>query len=187
MNLFKKKLTEKEAAGLFVITIANAVKDKFPDLLNTLREYHNSSCWDGVDIAIGELNLMLCGITMGIQSLTNIFDATQAKRLEILILCCLNDEIYGDYNLEKVKDYTEIFEKTDDINNPIDSLSYEFLCDSLGNNVERFSVRVNNKDSGIFDPILIMAVSAFLIDLISQFLWKEIKSSYKLVPEKLLL
>lgn len=177
MSLFKKRLTEPEAASFFVQNITKEVQKTWPDIYHSLIKFEGKFVVENENKAV--FDLVLAAIAQDLQSVKNLFPKDQADRIEKWIFKCIDTEEYGEYAVNEVKKYGERFQE--EIQNieaggdPLSAIPGRLLQRWLGRNIHNFTV----KETGIVSPLLLMMVQAIVNSFIG--IWKTIKDNFKLV------
>lgn len=182
MSLFKKKLTEQEAASHFVLYITKEAQGAWPAIYKNLQDSFKDK-FVVEDETMAAFDLALAAIAQDLQAVKNLFPKDQAERIEKWVLKCVDTEDWGEYAVGEVKKYGEIFQK--DIQNinaggdPLSAIPARLLQRWLGKNIQNFDVEMNGKKTGIISPVLLMMVSSMLAAFLGT--WKKLKDDFKLV------
>lgn len=182
MSLFKKKLTEQEAAALFVLYIIKEVQDAWPTIHKNLKDLFKEK-FVVEDEKMAVFDLVLAAIAQDLQAVKNLFPKDQAERIEKWVLKCIDTEDWGEYAVDEVKKYGEKFQK--EIQNisaggdPLSAIPARLLQRWLGKNIQNFEVEMNGKKTGIIDPVLLLMVSSILISFLGT--WKRLKDNFEIV------
>lgn len=188
MPLFKKKLTEQEAALQFVGYIMNEASSAWPTICEELKDiFQDQFVLEHEKKA--NLDLSLAAITLDLQAIKNLFPNIQAERIEKWVYECFNTGDWGEYAVEEVKKYGKEFqEHTPNMyvgTNPLSAVSARLLHRWLGENIHNFEIDMgdfgNGEKTGIvsISPQLQMMVDSLLIGFIGT--WKRIKHNFKLI------
>ena len=168
MSFFKKKLTEQEAASLFVLYLVKDAQEAWPTIKKSLEESFEGKFIVEKEDMIASFDLALAAIAQDLQALKNLFPKDQAERIEKWVFKSLaNMEDWGEYAVDEVKKYSEKFQK--DIQNikaggdPLSAIPARLLQRWLGKNIQNFDVEMNGKKTGIISPVFLMMVSSMLV------------------------
>lgn len=182
MPLFKKKITEQDAALQFGLYAIKGAQDVWPNFHKTLKEtFKEDFIVENENMAAFDLALAV--IALDLQALKNLFPQDQAERIERWVLICIDTEDTGEYAVYEVKKYSEIFQKN--IQNisidgdPMSAIPGRLLQRWLGKNLQNFDVEIGGKKTGFINPILLSMVSMMLLDF--SFNWKRLKDNFKIV------
>lgn len=182
MSLFKKKLTEQEAASHFVLYIIKEAQDAWPTIHKNLKDSFKEK-FIIEDEKMAAFDLALAAIAQDLQAVKNLFPKDQAERIEKWVLKCIDTEDWGEYAVDEVKKYGETFQK--DIQNisaggdPLSVIPTRLLQRWLGKNIQNFDVEMSGKKTGIISPVLLMMVSSTLAAFLGT--WKRLKDDFKIV------
>lgn len=188
MPLFKKKLTEQEAALHFIGSIMSEASSAWPTICEELKDiFQEEFVLEREKMA--NLDLSLAAIALDLQAIKNLFPNIQAERIEKWVYECFNTGDWGEYAVEEVKKYGKEFqEHTPNMyvgTNPLSAVSARLLHRWLGENIHNFEIDMgdfgNGEKTGIvsISPQLQMMVDSFLIGFIGN--WKRIKDNFKLI------
>ena len=182
MSLFKKKLTEQEAASHFVLYIIKEAQDAWPTIHKSLVDSFKEK-FVVEDEKMAAFDLALAAIAQDLQAVKNLFPKDQAERIEKWVLKCIDTEDYGEYAVDEVKKYGEKFQK--DVQNistggdPLSAIPARLLQRWLGKNIQNFDVEMGGKKTGIISPVLLMMISSTLAAFLGS--WKKLKDDFNLV------
>lgn len=188
MPLFKKKLTEQEAALNFVGYIMNEASSIWPTIHEDLK-----NSFEGQFVLerekMANFDLALAAIALDLQAIKNLFPNNQAERIEKWVYECFNPLDWGEYAVEEIKKYGKEFqEHTPNMyvgTNPLSAVSARLLHRWLGENIHNFEIDMggfsNDEKTGIvsISPQLQMIVDSSLIGFIGT--WKRLKDKFKLI------
>ena len=175
MPLFKKKLTEQEAALNFVGYIMNEASSIWPTIHEDLK-----NSFEGQFVLerekMANFDLALAAIALDLQAIKNLFPNNQAERIEKWVYECFNPLDWGEYAVEEIKKYGKEFqEHTPNMyvgTNPLSAVSARLLHRWLGENIHNFEIDMggfsNDEKTGIvsISPQLQMIVDSSLIGFI---------------------
>lgn len=182
MSLFKKKLTEQEAASHFVLYITKEAQGAWPAIYKSLQDSFKDK-FVVEDEIMAAFDLALAAIAQDLQAVKNLFPKDQAERIEKWVLKCIDTEDWGEYAVGEVKKYGEKFQK--DVQNistggdPLSAIPARLLQRWLGKNIQNFDVEMNGKKTGIISPVLLMMVSSMLAAFLGT--WKKLKDDFNLI------
>lgn len=188
MPLFKKKLTEQEAALHFVGYIMNEASSVWPTILEDLK-----NSFEGQFVLerekMANFDLVLAAIALDLQAIKNLFPNNQAERIEKWVYEFFNPLYWGEYAVEEIKKYGKEFqEHTPNMyvgTNPLSAVSARLLHRWLGENIHNFEIDMggfsNDEKTSIvsINPQLQMMVDSSLIGFIGT--WKRLKDKFKLI------
>lgn len=173
----KKKLTEQEAASLFVLYLTKEAQDAWPTIKKSLEDAFKERFTLTEDDMMASYDLALAVIAQDLQALKNLFSKDQAERIEKWVLKCLDTKDWGEYAIPEVKKYTDAFQKClnniEQYGNPINVIPILLLYKWLGKNIDNLEVKINGKKTGFFDPIIVGMVTDILIRQFSG-TWKKV-------------
>ncbi len=106
MNLFKKKLTEQEAAAFVITGILKNAQSSWPALHKSFKDFFQDK-FKILDENMASFDLSLAAIAQEMQALKNIFPKEQAERIEKWIFKCMESDEWGVYAIEEVKQYSK--------------------------------------------------------------------------------
>jgi len=182
MPLFKRKISEQEAAAQFVLSVVEKTRDAWPTIHEDLKDsYKDRFIIEDERMAIFDLVLAVIG--QEIQGLRNLFQKDQSERLRKWVLACIDSPEYGEYAKSEIKEYDESFQRSvrniERGENPLDVIPARLLHRCLGENIKNFYVEIGSKKTGIIDPLLVIQVTNILVAFTGT--WKMIKENFKLV------
>ncbi len=179
---FKKKLTELDAATLFVLYITKEVEKEWPTIYKSLKDTFKEN-FVVEDESMATFDLVLAAIAQDLQAVKNLFPFEQAERIENWVLRLIANEDLGEYSVDEVKKYGKKFQKEvqsiESGGDPLSAIPGRLLHRWLGENIKNFKVELNGKKTGLISPILIMMVSQILMGFVGT--WKRLKEEFKLV------
>lgn len=194
MQIFRKKLTEKQAACHFVTDMLIDAREQWPTIYTTLKSYDANLIVE--DEAACDIHLALAAIALDMQAVNNLFSPEQSKRLVGFVFRYLDEIDESGYvakearkydrvsdrllrNLEtrgyivhEVKRYQQVFQEAiRNSENPIHAITVRLLARWLG---------VSSQQGQFVNLVLTILISAHLAAF-SGF-WKETKATFKVVP-----
>jgi hypothetical protein len=182
MSLFKKKLTEQEAAAHFVLHVMTESQNIWPETHKLLKETFKEK-FVVEDETMAAFDFALAAIAQSLQPINNLFPKDQAKRVEQYVFECIDTEDYGEYAKDEVRKYSEAFKesvKTIEIGgNTLEVISVRLLHRMLGEKIRNFEVKISEEEAGVISPLLVMAITNVLISFAGT--WKHIKDNFKLI------
>jgi len=182
MSLFKKKLTEQEAASHFVLYITKEAQDVWPAIYRSLKDSFKEK-FVVEDEKTAAFDLALAAIAQNLQAVRHLFPKDQAERIEKWVLKCIDTEDWGEYAIDEVKKYGEELQK--DIQNinagsdPLSAIPARLIHRWLGKNIQNFDVEMSGKKTGIISPVLLMMVSSTLTAFLGT--WKKLKDNFEII------
>lgn len=180
MSLFKKKITEQEAASSFALHIVKETQDEWPAIYKKLKDSFKEK-FIIEDEKRAALDLALAVIALDLQAVKNLFPKDQAERIEKWVFKSIDVTDWGEYAVTEVKKYGEEFQKDilninggDSLNgDPLSAISAHLLRRWLGKNIQNFNV------TGFVNPLLLLIITTHLAFLSGN--WKRIKHNFKIV------
>jgi len=188
MPLFKKKITEQEAASYFIRSILNEASSAWPSILAELKDTFEEQ-FVLVDEKMANLDLSLAAISLDLQAIKNLFSDIQAERIEKWVYEYFKGGDWGEYAVDEIKKYVKEFqEHTPNMyvgTNPLSAVSARLLNRWLGENIQNFEIDMgdfgNAEKTGIvsISPQMQMMVDSLLMGFIGK--WKRIKDNFRLI------
>lgn len=182
MSLFKKRLTEQEAACLFVLDILKEAQGTWPTIHIQLKETFKEG-FVLEDEEMAAFDLALAAIAQDVQAVRNLFPKDQAERIQKWILKSVDSEAWGEYAIDEIKNYgiefTKNIQNIETGGDPLSAIPTRLLQRWLGKNIQNFEVVMNGKKTGIISPLLVMMVSNILAAFLG--IWKKLKDDFKIV------
>jgi len=176
MDVFgKKKITESEAAGKFVITIARSAQEYWPSIAKELNQLVQSNKAISED-QYASFEFGLAVIATQIQALSNLLKQEQANRIRKYILECVSSPELGSYPRETIEEYQTVWDSSLEQGEPpyygiasvlFDKLECEDTVELGGDNFK--------------SPILLMALSEQVVKFGGPW-WQNVIEKYKIVP-----
>lgn len=173
MSLFKKKLTEQEAASHFVIYITKKVQGAWPGVYKSLQDSFGDK-FVVEDEIMASYDLALAAIAENLQAVKNVFPKDQAERIEKWVSKVFDAGDWREYSVDEIKKYGEKFRE-----NPLGAVSSRLLCRWLGNNIRNFEVEFLGKKTGTINQLLVMMTAEIISNFI--FLWEKLKDDFDIV------
>ncbi len=178
MLLFKKKITEEEAAFQFVSTKLEECKDFWPTTYATLKDTFGKK-FRIEDENIGAFDLFLAKIALHLQNLKNMFPADQADRIRKWVLKFVDSPEYGGHTRNEIKEYEEAYNQSVRLReNPVNAIAVRLLHRWVGPNIADFDFEFAGKKTGTIGPLEGMLLTMVVTGGIG---WKRIKDNFKLV------
>src|SRR5437773_1689918 len=105
MELFgKKRLTETEAAGQFVLLVTKGVQQHWPQIVKELKGIFQAEDAISND-QYASFEFALAVIASQIQALPNLLPSHQASRIREYVLQCLSSPELGSYPRDAIEEY----------------------------------------------------------------------------------
>lgn len=179
MSLFKRKVTERKATTHVVLHILDETQKLWPQIHESLKSiFKENFIVQNQDTA--PFDLALASIAFDMQAVKNLFTTEQASRIEQYILEAVNSDEWGEYATSEIKAYSEKFQKdVKENNDPLGSIPARLLQRWLGENINKFTVKIDGKDTGVINPFLLMTIQGQLMTFVGN--WKKIKDKFNLV------
>ena len=172
----RKKLSELEIAGQFVLAMTKTVQKEWPSVARELNAAPFSPKEPFSDDAFAGYEFLLAVIACQIQSLPNLLAKEQSQRIRAYILVCLSSPEVGSYPGEALGEYQQAWnESLKREEAPFYGLA-SVLFDKLG---RRETVQLG--DGKFKDPLLLMALSEKIVMFGGPW-WKNVIQEYRIVP-----
>ena len=188
MPLFKRKLTEQEAAKHFIISIMDEASSAWPSILEELKDTFQEQ-FVLEDEKMAKLDLSLAAISLDLQAVKNLFTNVQADRIEKWVYEYFKGEDWREYAVAEIKKYGKEFqEHTPNMyvgTNPLSAVSARLLSRWLGENIHNFEIDMGDLGDGektgivSISPQMQIMVDLMLAGFIGK--WKKIKGNFKLI------
>ena len=181
MSFRKKRITEELAAAKFVAKTKECVRDSWPDIYQRMKDLfeHRFVVKEQTQAAS---DLTLASIALGIQAIRNLNQRQKAERLQAWILRCINKE-YGEYAISEIKEYDRAFQEgSEGISqgkDPIMEVSARLLHRWLGSDLHTFGIKVGDKKTVVFEPLLVMMTADVLIRYAG--IWRALCDAYEVL------
>lgn len=176
MGLFgKKKLTEIEAAGQFVLMVTKGVQQQWPQIVKELKGMFPAEDAISND-QYASFEFVLAVITCQIQALPNLLSADQASRIREYVMQCISSPELGDYPREAIREHQTAWDQSLQNGEPPFYGIASVLFDKLQC---RSSVELG--DAKFKSPLLLLALSEKVVTFSGPW-WKTVTQQYKLVP-----
>ncbi len=176
MGLFgKKRLTEIEAAGQFVLMATKGVQQQWPQIVEGLKgilQAENAIS----DDRYASLEFALAVIAFQIQALPNLLPSDQAGRIREYVMQCLSSPDLGSYPREAIQEYQNAWNQSLQQGEPP---FYSIASVLFGKLKGRSAVEL--RGARFKDPLLLMALSEKVLTFGGPW-WKNVTQKYKLVP-----
>lgn len=176
MGLFaKKKLSEIEAAGQFVLVVTKGVQRHWPEVVNELKSILHPHQLVSDD-RYASFEFVLAVIAAQIQALSNLLSSDQASRIREHVVQCLSSPDLGSYPRDAIQEYQNAWNRSLQEGEPpfygIASLLFDKLeCRST----------VELGGSRFKDSLLLMALSEKVVTFGGPW-WKTVAQEYNLAP-----
>ena len=188
MPLFKRKITEQEAASHFIRSIMDEASSAWPSILEELKDTFQEQ-FVLEDEKMANLDLSLAAISLDLQAIKNLFTNVQAERIEKWVYEYFKGKDWREYAVDEIKKYGKEFqEHTPNMyvgTNPLSAVSARLLSRWLGENIHNFEIDMgdlgNGEKTGIvsISPQMQMMVDLLLAGFIGK--WKKIKDNFRLI------
>ena len=176
MALFgKKKLSEVEAAGQFVIMVTKGSQQHWPEIareLNGMLKAENSIPEDQWT----SFEFVLAVIATQIQALPNLLSADQASRVREYVMQCISSPQLEGYPRETIQEYQNAWDQALQQGEP----PFYEIASVLFDKIECRTV-VELEKQGSKRPFVLMALSEKVVSFGGPW-WKAVIQQYKLVP-----
>jgi hypothetical protein len=112
MGLFgKKKLSEIEAAGQFVLIVTRGAKQRWPEIANELKDMFQAE--DSIsDDQYASFEFVLAVIATQIQAIPNLLPSDQARRIREYVMQCISSPDLGAYPRETIQEYQNAWDES---------------------------------------------------------------------------
>jgi hypothetical protein len=176
MGLFgKKKLSEIEAAGQFVLMVTKGVQQHWPEIASELRGMFQAE--DSIsDDQYASFEFVLAVIATQIQALPNLLAADQASRVREYIMQCISSPELEAYPREAIQEYQNAWDQALQQGEP----PFYGIASVLFDKLECRST-VELGEARFKSPLLLMALSEIVVTFGGPW-WKTMTQEYKLVP-----
>lgn len=176
MGLFgKKKLSEIEAAGQFVLMVTKGVQQHWPEIASELKGMFSAE--DSIsDDQYAGFEFVLAVIATQIQALPNLLSADQASRVREYVMQCISAPELEGYPREAIQEYQNAWEQALQQGEPPFYGIASVLFDKL-----KCRSTVELGEARFKSPLLLMALSEKVVTFGGPW-WKTITQKYKLVP-----
>jgi hypothetical protein len=172
MGLFgKKKLSEIEAAGQFVVMVSQNAKQHWPSFAKELNTMFNIGGSPVPDTQQAALEFVLAVIATQIQALPNLLPLAQASRVREYVILLISSPDLGSYPRKTIQEYQDAWDQSRKQNiMPLEGI-VSILSDKLG----------LQDDAEFGSPLLLLALSEKVMTVGGGW-WKTAADKYKLVP-----
>ncbi len=182
INLFKKKITEQEAAAHSVRYILTETQSSWEQIHKTFVDTFKEK-FIVIDNQMASFDLTLAAIAQDLETLKNLFSSDRAIRIEKWILKCIDTEDWGEYAIQEVNEYRKIFqhsvENIENGDNPINAIPSRLLSKWLGQGLQNFEIEISGIKTGTISPVLLLMTASVLIGFSGN--WKKTKENYKII------
>lgn len=188
MPLFKRKITEQEAASHFIRSIMDEASFAWPSILEELKDTFQEQ-FVLEDEKMANLDLSIAAISLDLQAIKNLFTNVQAERIEKWVYEYFKGKDWREYAVAEIKKYGKEFQgHTPNMyvgTNPLSAVSARLLSRWLGENIHNFEIDMgdlgNGEKTGIvsISPQMQMMVDLLLAGFIGK--WKKIKDNFRLI------
>jgi len=171
----KKKISEVEVAGQFVVSMLEPIQQEWPKVVAELVEMLQLKQPISTD-QHAALEFALAVIALQIQALANLLPVAQANRIREHIMRCISSPSLDTYPRKAIQEYQNAWNRSlQQGEPPIDAVA-SVLFDKLGC---ESSVELGN--AKFKDPLLLVALSNKVITFGGAW-WKNAIQRYTLVP-----
>lgn len=180
MPLFKRKITEQEAASHFIRSIMDEASSAWPSILEELKNTFQEQ-FVLEDEKMANLDLSLAAISLDLEAIKNLFTNIQAERIEKWVYEYFKGKDWREYAVDEIKKYGKEFqEHTPNMyvgTNPLSAVSARLLSRWLGENIHNFEIDMGDFDNGektgivSISPQMQMMVDLLLAGFIGK--WKK--------------
>lgn len=176
MGLFgRKKLSEIEAAGQFVLMVTKGVQQHWPKIAKELKGMFQTEESFSDDQNAG-FEFVLAVIATQIQALPNLLPPDQASRIREYVMQCISSPELGSYPRETIQEYQSAFDQSLQQGEP----PFYGIASVLFDKLEcRGTVELGG--AKLKDPLVLMALSEKVVTFGGPW-WKALTQEYKLVP-----
>lgn len=171
MALFKKKITEHEAAALFVELAIKRSKTYWDENIVPWIKENKKFQIQSKDYP--EFDFVLGVLAAESQAIDHLLPKEQGGRVMSFIFDLLDIENFGEYARQELSDYRK-YSKED----PISGVAGRLLQRLLGKNINNYVEKIG--DNKIISPIMMLQCQTWLIVPLGG-IWKKILEQYKLV------
>lgn len=173
---WKRKISEKEAATVFMVSIIDNLRDGLGTFHSALQEILGQHF--EIDSSKIASEFMVCMTVMHLQSLINIFPKEQANRLRQYVLdeLCFNEHAIS--LTETIAKYQQAWDLKSEGNNPFAPMSAIILTflERIG-----YAKKVSAGNEECVHPGVLMALGQVFMKSVKP-TWKDIASDYRVVP-----
>jgi hypothetical protein len=171
----KKKLSEIEASGQFVLMVTKGVRQHWPEIARELKGMLQAG--DSIsDDQYASFEFMLAVVATQIQALPNLLTTDQASRVREYIMKCISSPELGAYPREAIQEYQNAWDQAlQQKEYPFDGVA-SVLFDKL-----KCRSTVDIGGARFKSPLLLDVLSEKVVTFGGPW-WKTITQDYKLVP-----
>jgi len=176
MGLFgKKKLSEIEAAGQFVLMVTKGVQQHWPEIASELKGMFQAEDLISDD-QYASFEFVLAVIATQLQTLPNLLTADQASRVREYVMQCISSPELKAYPREAIQEYQNAWDQSLQQGEP----PFYGIASVLFDKLEcRSTVEV--RETRFKSPLLLTALSEKVVTFGGPW-WKTMTQEYKLVP-----
>lgn len=182
MSLFKKEITESEAAAYVVGAILKEAQDVWPRLYSALQNIDKDK-FVVEDETMASFDLALAIIAQEQQAVYNLFPKDQAERIDKWVLHCIDTKDWGEYALGEVNAYGEkvrnALQNVNSGGDPLSAIPARLLHRWVGKSIHKFDLEVDGTKTGIINPFHLTMLAAQFHALTGK--WKAIQERYDLI------
>ena len=175
MGLFgKPTISEKDAAGRFVLSILRGVRETWPQITGQFSPFLDSDA-EQLQSPWAQFEFGVASIAIQIQALQNLLPTDQARRVRGYIVACLSAPDLGSVPVESLAAYERAWlDAPEQGEMPFNAVA-SVLYDHLG-----LDCSVTVGGARLKDPLLIMAMGGAVTTFGGPW-WKSLISKYRLV------
>ena len=176
MGLFgKKKLSEMEAAGQFVLMVIKGVQQHWREIANELKGMFQAE--DSIsDGQYSGFEFALAVVATQIQALPNLLPSDQASRIREYVIQCISSPEMGQYPRQAIQEYQNAWDQSLEQAEP----PFYGIASVLFDKLEcRSTVKLGY--ASFKDPLILMCLSEKIVTFGGPW-WKTVTQEYKLVP-----
>ena len=171
----KQNLSEVEAAGQFVLMIANGIEQHWSEIAKDIKDIFPEE-ESLADDQYASFEFVLAVIACQIQALPNLLPADQAYRIRQYIIQCISSPELGEYPAETIQEYQNAWDQSLRESEPPFYGIAAVLFDKVG-----CQSKVQFGEASFKSPLLLMALAEKIVTFGGPW-WKTVTEKYELVP-----
>lgn len=171
----KKKISETEAAGIFVASMGKGVQEAWPSIVSELAPLLGNDVQQ-MDTEQGMFDFVLAVIAAQMQALANLLPADQVPRVREYILKCISSPELGTYPIDSLKEYEHAWKASLDAGEPPWDGLASILYDKIG-----CDKRISIGDVKLKSPLLLIGLGSAIVRFGGAW-WKNFLSRHELAP-----
>jgi hypothetical protein len=176
-----KKLTYEAAATQYIRNVLLESEEDIQEIVKDLTDYYKPH-FIVEDLGSASFELSLARISLAIPAIFNLFEESRARKISSKINQLLTSITQSDYPADEIKVYSKLYiaeiEQKREL--PLSGIADRLLQIWLNENARHFFVQIDGKETDIFYPTLIQAVSTAAVKSNSAMYWKEIRNNCEL-------